>query len=208
MQMDVMALGAAIVVEAVAIAGLLIGMARLRGRVNGMDVRSAGVPDQRAQEAINQLNALVEEASALGETLASQCGEIMDRYAALSATAPQPSSALAMEDVSGQAAAADDAAAAHSTTRRRSTARAASEEPAGEEASDADPGAKRTARARATTAKKAAQEAEEVPAPTPAPVTVTGADAAAARQKGMDPLGVALQRSLAQQSRRRDTPRA
>ncbi len=162
--MNGMILDAAVLAEAVALAGIITLAIRMRIRLNRLDT----TPDYRAT--VLQMAELVAEAQALSTDLAEQiAGQV------------QVAESLMMHAQSQKAAVGSPAPAAPPTQARKAAAKAAAEAPKAVAASQAP------VRARASRGGVAAAEA---------PVDETANDLAEARKRGMDPLGVALQRAL------------
>lgn len=159
---------AAVVAEALILAGLATLVVRLRTRIEGLRNGSTHSTE------IAQMNALVAEAQALSEDLAAQFTEQVALYERLLARTAEQSALAA----TARSLAPEAEPVAH-TPARKSAARTA--------ASTA------TTRSRATRAAMAPTPVEEQSAE-------MESDLAVARQMGMDPLGVALQRGLRQRA--------
>jgi hypothetical protein len=143
-------LSAAVIAEAVVLAGIMTLMLRLRARLG----RVSGLP----AAVLAQMTELVQEAEALSMDLTEQLGEQMRLCESLTAQLQAaPASAPAPRT---QSAAAKKAAPAAKAPVR--------------------------SRARATTSAEGATRAG-----------ASRGDVETAREKGMDPLGIAIQRSLA-----------
>ena len=208
LQPEIIVLGVAVVAEATVLGGVLTGLVRLRarlgslasdrpdlsqhtldnpvgaaGHVAGNDGVAALVNDADAGAAVARLDALMGEAELLGEALVAKLDERLARYAVASSEAT--------------ASAATDSALFPAAPARWVTAPmdGATEDTPGEElrALNFEDTSRPVASSRLLREEEAAVRALE-----PAPVGSWDIyDIQTAREKGMDPLGVALQRSLA-----------
>jgi hypothetical protein len=217
LQPEIIVLGVAVVAEAAVLGGVLMGLVRLRARL-GSPMLDKAVPSQRPLDTVTaasgyvagnggaslvvmeQLDAFVEETGLLGEALVSKLEERLARYD------------TALAGATDGAALSSRGASIH---RVEVPGDNAPEDIAEDEAAEEAPAPVLGARQRSqvdsparpgTAATIHAREPEP-----PDPVSIGPWDVfdiQTAREKGMDPLGVALQRSLSARGAREGEARA
>ncbi len=220
LQPEIIVLGVAVVAEAAVLGAVLTGLVRLRarlgsltsarpdpsrhtfdnpvtasGHVAGNDRVAALVSDADAAAAAARLDALIGEAELLGEALVAKLDERLARYA------EAPSEATADDSASSYPAAPMQWVTVPVDGAAEDTPAAELLAPTFEDNSRPMAGPRLLR-----------EEGAAVPAREPADAPPAGSwdiyDIQTAREKGMDPLGVALQRSLSARGARGDETRA